>query len=78
MTLIKKSAIVFASMVVLDVVFAKYTLATAAREPLTAALWAVAIQFCNMVVVTSFVQDRRMFGPCILGAFVGTYLAFFV
>lgn len=65
-------------MVLLDIVFAKYTIAAAERAALAASLWAVAIQACNVVVVTSYVQDRRMFGPVVLGAFVGTYLAFFV
>jgi len=64
--------------VLLDIVFAKYTIATAARLPLEASLWAMAIQTCNVFVVTSFVHDRRMLVPCVIGAFVGTYLAFFL
>ena len=70
-----KCATVFVAMVVLDVVFAMYTLRVAERDVLEASFWAATIQLANAFVVVAYVKDRRMAIPCALGAFVGTYFA---
>ena len=65
----------FFAMVALDLVFAPYIATVAAREAVAASAWAAAIALCNTFVVVSYVKDRRMVVPVVLGAFAGTWLA---
>lgn len=66
---------VFLAMVALDVAFALYVLETAARNAVAGSFWAAMIQVANVFVVSSFVADKRLAVPCVVGAFVGTWLA---
>lgn len=66
---------VFVAMFALDVVFALYVVKTAERAIIEASAWAALVQVCNVFVVTSFVKDRRMALPCVVGAFAGTWFA---
>lgn len=75
MTIWHRAALVFIAMVALDIAFALYVIETAGRNPVMASAWAAGIQLCNIFVVSSFVRDRRMSAPSIVGAFVGTYIA---
>lgn len=70
-----KALSVFAAMTLLDVVFALYIVATAGHQTILASSWAVAIQLCSTFVTVSYVGDRRLISPCLLGAFTGTWLA---
>ena len=72
---LRKAALVFIAMVVLDIVFALYIVEASSKQMLAASFWAAAIQVCNVFVVVSYVNDKRMVVPCTLGAFVGTWLA---
>lgn len=70
-----KSGVAFCAMVLLDVVFAKYTLAVTEHQAVVAGGWAAGIALCSAVVTTSYVKDQRTIPACLAGAFVGTYLA---
>lgn len=63
------------AMFALDMVFAMYVIATAAKAAEAAAAWATAIVLLNGVVTLSFVRDRWMLLPAAFGAFAGTWSA---
>jgi hypothetical protein len=65
----------FSAMAALDLVFAPYIAAVAARQAVAASAWASAISFCNVFVAVSCIRDRRLIVPVVLGAFAGTWLA---
>lgn len=65
----------FLAMLVLDVAYARYTLATAALSTMRASCWASLITVCNGVVVLSYVHDWRTLVAAVAGAFAGTYIA---
>ena len=75
MSLPVRAGAAFAAMFALDLVFAPYIAAVAAREAAAAGGWASAIAICNAFVVVSYVKDRRMIVPVALGAFAGTWVA---
>lgn len=70
-----RAASVFAAGVMLDVVWARYTIAVQARRAVVAATFAAAILLFGAVGVTAYVDDPIYLVPAIAGAFVGTYLA---
>lgn len=66
---------VFALIVCLDYAWARYNIATADKQPMRAAILAVAIYFLGGLSTISFVDNHIMLIPALLGAFVGTYIA---
>jgi hypothetical protein len=66
---------VFGSMVVLDFIWAHYTLFLLKKKAAGAGLAATAIMLCNAVVTIGYVDDHWMIIPTAVGAFVGTYAA---
>ena len=71
----RRAISVFLTVLFLDLAFAFYILETAAKAPMTAGGWAALIQACNVYLVVSFVQDRRLVLAAMAGAFAGTWLA---
>ena len=69
------SAIVFASMFVLDFVWTHYTKAIQNHLPFPAASWAVAITGLNGLAQIGYVADPWLLIPAAAGAFGGTYSA---
>lgn len=65
----------FAGMVVLDIVFAFYTLKVAQRAEIQASLFATAILGLNGLVTVLYVEDNKLIVPAMVGAFVGTWIA---
>jgi len=68
-------ALVFASMLALDYVYAKYTQAAAHHKPTAAGLWASGILPLNYVVITGYLDNPWMLLPAVAGAFCGTWYA---
>lgn len=73
--MIWKIPVTFFSMVILDIVWAYYTSAVAAKRPALAGTFASAIMLFTAAVTVSYVQDPRLLPVVMAGAFVGTYLA---
>lgn len=71
----RQCALAFLAMFALDVVFAPYIAAVAAKQAVAASVWAAGISFCNVFVAVSCVKDRRLVVPVVLGAFAGTWVA---
>lgn len=71
----KAALIVFASMFVLDFVWAFYTKAITKHMPLPAALWAVIILAFNGIAQIGYVTEHWLLIPAAFGAFGGTYVA---
>lgn len=76
--LVKRGLMVFATMTVLDMVYAFWMLATAERSPALAGLHATIIILLSGVVTRAYVDDKRMLVPAAAGAFFGTWLAIVV
>lgn len=70
-----KPLAVFAVMVVLDVVWAKYIRATAEKRRWPAASMAGLLVLLGGFNTLAFVDDPRMILPAALGAFAGTWVA---
>lgn len=66
---------VFAAMVVLDFVWAFYTLALTNHQSLRAGLYAGAWMTTQGFITVSYVVDHWLLVPAIIGAMVGTYAA---
>lgn len=64
----------FFAMVLLDVVWAAYTLKVQGKKPALAGMYASAIMIINAIVTISYVTEPWMLLPVAAGAFVGTYL----
>ncbi len=68
-------AISFSSMMMLDLIWVKYTHAMMQHRALAAGLWAMGITLCMTVMTINFVTNPWMIIPTVAGAFVGTYIA---
>lgn len=66
---------VFLAYVVLDVIWAKYTIALAARDKLWAPIWSMLIPALAGYATIQFVEEPWLLIPVALGSFVGTRLA---
>ena len=73
--MIGKIFIAFSSMVALDFVWAKYTLACAKRQALSAGFFAALTLALGAFVVLTYTDDHWMIIPAAFGAFVGTHYA---
>lgn len=58
---------------IVDAIWAKYTIATARLQPLTSAVMGALIYVINAILVISYVSNPWNIIPVALGAFVGTY-----
>lgn len=69
-----QALIVFVAFVILDVVYALYTLAVAHRRIGEAVLWAAMIPALSAYIVTAYIDNAWMVVPACMGAAVGTWL----
>ena len=67
------AVLIFLAYVVLDIVWARYTIDLGTKHPL-AMLWAPIIPVLGGYVVIEYVENPWMLAPVALGAIVGTYL----
>jgi hypothetical protein len=65
----------FGGMVVLDFVWARYTVTVTQRLPIKSGSYAALIMVLNGTVTLTYVHDPWMILAAAAGAFVGTYLA---
>ena len=70
-----QAIICFLSMVVLEYIWAHYTIYLMQNKPALASLAAMGITVANAVVTIFYVDDHWLIVPTMLGAFVGTYAA---
>jgi hypothetical protein len=68
-------AMSFGSMVLLDMIWVKYTHALIQHRALAAGAWAAGIAICMAVITINYVDNAWMIIPTMAGAFVGTYVA---
>lgn len=66
---------VCAAMAVCDWCWTRYTQAVAEKRAATAAWWSAAIIGIGAFGVVSYVEDKRLVIPALIGAWIGTYLA---
>jgi hypothetical protein len=66
---------VFAAYIVVDGMYAYYTLAVAEKQPLKASTVGAAMHFLIAIGVLSYVQNYLYIVPLALGSFIGTYIA---
>ena len=71
--MIYQIAITFASMVVLDYIWAHYTIYLLKNKPWGAGVSAALIMIANALVTILYVDDHWMILPTAAGAFVGTF-----
>lgn len=67
-----KTAIVFAALFALDLVWARYTVAITDRRKLLAGIYASAIIALSGYAAINYVHDPWMLLPAMAGAFCGT------
>lgn len=67
-------AIVFILNLLLDVVYAKYTLGVQARHATAASIWAAAIVAIGGLSVLAYTHDPYLLIPASIGAYAGTWL----
>lgn len=58
-----------------DYVWARYIHTVADSQRFEASIWSAIVVVLGAVVITSYVDDRRLILPAGIGAFIGTYLA---
>lgn len=68
--------LVFLAYTMLDLVWARYTIALAAKHP-QAMLWAAAIPVLGGYVVIEYTQNPWLLIPVAFGALAGTYLGMY-
>lgn len=73
---VRKAALVFLAYVILDVVWARYTIDLASHAPL-AMMWAAVIPLLSGYVVIQYVKEPWLLGPVMLGAVTGTFLGMY-
>lgn len=73
--MISQIVITFASMVLLDYIWAHYTIYLLHNKPIQAAISASGIMFATALVTILYVDNHWMIIPTAAGAFVGTYSA---
>ena len=74
--MLRKALLVFLAYVVLDFVWARYTIDLATQHPL-AMLWAAIIPVLGGYVVIQYVKTPWLLGPVALGAVAGTFLGMY-
>jgi hypothetical protein len=67
--------VVFLAAILLDVVWAQYTIAIARLHKFQAAGWAVGIVVCGLVNVDAYIASRWYVVPAALGGGIGTFVA---
>lgn len=67
-----KFILVLVSMALVDACYAMYIIAVEKRNPLSSGFWASAILCFSGFVTVNYVDDVRLLGAAIIGAFVGT------
>jgi hypothetical protein len=73
--LVYSIALSFGSMLLLDMLWVKYTHAMMQHRALAAGLWAGGITACLAIVTVSYVENPWMVIPTVAGSVVGTYIA---
>lgn len=68
-----KFALVAGLMALVDMCWAKYTLAMQDKHPMRSGLWSVGILLCGAFVTVNYVGDKSLILAAALGAFIGTY-----
>ncbi len=71
----KEHFYVFCAMVVLDMLWTLYVMATATHAALLSATWAAIIIVVSGFVTRAYVKDKKFLIPASIGAFVGTWIA---
>jgi len=66
---------VFFAYVILDIVWAKYTLAIARNNKVPAAFWSAIVPVLSALVVIQYVTNPWLLIPMALGGAVGTWIA---
>jgi hypothetical protein len=72
--MILRALITFAALFVLDIVWARYTIALTDRRRVLAGSYASAIIALGAVGTISYINDPWMVLPAMLGAFAGTFV----
>jgi hypothetical protein len=67
--------IVFAATFALDFIWALYTLAMVARDPLTSGVYAAAIILLGGIAAIGYTKNKWLLIPAVAGAFLGTVAA---
>lgn len=70
-----QSALVFLSLVAVDVCWTFYIRKASEGRAIAAATWSALIMICGAFAAISYIEDKRLLPAAILGAFVGTYAA---
>jgi hypothetical protein len=65
---------VFIAMFFADVCWTYYFIKIEERKSIPAGLWAIGIYICGAFTVTSYVEDKSLIIPAIIGSFFGTYV----
>ena len=68
-------ALAFGSMMMLDLIWVKYTHALMQYRAGAAGIWAAGIAVCMAIVTITYVSNPWMIIPTAAGAFCGTYIA---
>lgn len=68
-----KFLLVMGLMTLVDLCWAKYTLAMQDKHPLRSGLWSVGIMLCGALVTVNYVGDKTLIIAAALGAFIGTF-----
>lgn len=70
-----QAIVAFASMTLLDFIWAHYTIFLLEKRHILAGLAAGGIMLCNAIVVVGYVSNHWLILPTAAGAFTGTFLA---
>lgn len=68
-----KFVLVMGLMAVVDLCWAKYTLAMQEKHPMRSGLWSVGIMLCGSLVTVNYVGDKTLITAAAIGAFAGTF-----
>lgn len=69
-----KALNVCAAVALSDAIWARYISAISSNSKLAASGWSVLVIGLGAYVIVSYVEDRRLVLPAMVGAFIGTYL----
>jgi hypothetical protein len=65
---------VMVSMFFVDICWAKYFLYVSQRKPFASAAWGSMIMVFGAFTTISYIEDKTLLVPAIIGGFAGTYL----
>lgn len=68
-----RASSVFLAMVVSDFIWARYIGSVAAGYAVESSIWSAVVVLIGAFVVVSYIEDRRLITPAVLGAAIGTY-----